>query len=397
MKVIGLPSLAAVATAIALNITVVLGGSAPPHATAAGLTPAVGFQQQAVLNRGNVVVHPKFGGQILGYDIDQSGNEGVLSEYVDLPGGKALAATETFDQSTGNIIRVVAKTKTQDDFDTQGVFGAHVGIVLYQHAGQNQFAVMNPLNSNEFTGFWTPPLKKTYQVSALSRSQGTRNVAAYQSSFTGPTFVFSSNVAENTFGPLISLAPIVNGTEFTHPLIARDSKSNQAVLADSLGCPEAVCTTDIALVDLTTGKIRKFTAGLGEGTVDGLAVDPATGIACTTTLVDGGVEFYDLARQIGFEVKIPDGSELDAGLDVEFDPIHRVFLVEQYSSTGNPNDPRPRIYVYDEKGNVKETIAVQRIGVSPALIALNPSKRIGFIPVIVEPQHEFLALQSFSY
>ena len=42
-------------------------------------------------------------------------------------------------------------------------------------------------------------------------------------------------------------------------------------------------------------------------------------------------------------------------------------------------------------------IPVQKLPVSPSLIALNPTKRIGFVPVIVEPQHEFLEIQSFKY
>jgi hypothetical protein len=225
-----------------------------------------------------------------------------------------------------------------------------------------------------------------------------RNTAAYESSFnTGLTYVFSSDVAGNTFGPLISLKSIINVDEFFLPQIAMDSRTNHAVLASSHGCPEPICTTDIALVNLTTGKIREFTDHLGTGTVDGLAVDAATGIACTTTLTDQGVEFYDLAKETGFEVQIPNGNILGAGLDVEFDSVNHVFLISQYSSTGNPNDPQPRIYVYDEQGNVKETIAIQRTAVSPARIAFNPHTRVGFIAEIAEPQNEFLAIQSFKY
>ena len=174
-------------------------------------------------------------------------------------------------------------------------------------------------------------------------SQGTPNVAAYQSSFdTGLTYVFSSNIADNTFGRQISLKPIINVDEFFHPQIALDNKTNQAVLADSLGCPEPGCVSSIALVDLATGKISKFTDNLGLGTVNGLAVDSENGIACTTTLSDGGVEFYDLAKKTGFEVQIAnyDGTPLDSGLDVEFDPIHHVFLISQWSSNGG-NVRRP--------------------------------------------------------
>ena len=72
---------------------------------------------------GTVIVHPKLGGQILGYDVDRKGTEGVLSEYVSLGNGNSNVATETFDQKTGKIIKVVAKkTDSMDDYVTQGIW-----------------------------------------------------------------------------------------------------------------------------------------------------------------------------------------------------------------------------------------------------------------------------------
>ena len=66
-------------------------------------------------------------------------------------------------------------------------------------------------------------------------------------------------------------------------------------------------------------------------------------------------------------------------------------------STGNPNDPQPRVYVYDERGNLKQTVTgLQRLGF-PDPVRINPHTRTGFLPVIVEPQHAFLELQSFTY
>jgi len=347
-----------------------------------------------------ITVHPKFGGQILGYDIDQNGTEGVLSEYVDEPGGTVLAATETFDQSTGAIIKVLKKTQNQDDFATQGVFGQSVGLVLFQHNHINSFLTADPLSLNVFNGSWTPPLKPGYQLGGLSSSQGSRTAAAFESSLGADSaYVFATNIAQNTSGPLFSLATILHGDEFLiSPTLAYDSRTGRAILADSQGCPEQGCTTDVAVVNLSTGAIAEFNDNLGIGSVEGLAVDPATGIAVTTTLVDSGVEFYDLAKRSGFEVTIPGLlDELDSGLDVEFDALNKVFLVSQYSSTANPNDPEPRVYVYDERGNVLETIPIQRVGTSPSHIAINPRTRTGFLDEVVEPQHEFLELQSFNY
>jgi len=341
---------------------------------------------------GGLIVHPQFGGQILGYDIDPGGTEGLLSEYVDLPNGTVLAATETFDQSTGKIIKVVAQTQTQDDFVTLGVFGK-LGLVLHQHAGQNRFPVLKPLDSNRFNARWTPPIMPGYRLWSISAGQGGANVAAIQSSDPNSEIssVFRSNLAQNSFGPQISLAPINSHGLFYQPLIALDTNTREAVLADSLGCPEPVCVTTIALVNLGTGNIRTFSAGLGIGGVDGLAVDPSTGIAVTTTLIDQGVEFYDLDNETGFEVQIPNaGNALQAGLDVAFDRPQKVFLVEQYSSTGNPNDPQPRVYVYDESGNVTDTITgLQRLPVSPSSVQLRRRRRINAGRLRAEDQGSF--------
>jgi hypothetical protein len=260
---------------------------------------------------------------------------------------------------------------------------------------------MNPLAQHKFTGLWKPPIRANYDFWALAGSGASPNVAAYEVSFeTGDTLVFKSNIVDNTSGPLISIATIQDGKEFFQPLIALDAATNQAVLADSPGCPEPGCSMAIAQVNLSRGDLSVLSIGLGVGPVNGLAVDPRTGIACTTTSIDQGVEFYNLADERGFEVTIPNPlNTADAGQSVAFDPIHSLFLVSQFSSNGgNPNDPQPRIYVYDEQGNVQETISgLQRIPDTPVPIVLNPSKRIGFVPVFPFPENVSFQLQSFSY
>ena len=341
-----------------------------------------------------------FGGQIVGYDIDPTGSEGVLSEVVNLSNGNVLAATETFYQSSGQIVSVVAKTETQDDFVTQGVLGK-VGLVLYQHNGRNSFLTMSPVENNKFTGRWTPPIKPNYQLGGISANQGSPAVATYQfSSVTGLSYVFRSNIAENTFGPQISLKDFITGNEFLQPRIALDNKAHYAILADSPGCSVPGCESAILVVDLLYGSIGEYSDVLGLGAVNGLAIDPEASIACTTTSLDQGVEFYNLQSGAGFEVKIPNaGSTTQAGLDVEFDAVHKLFLIAQYSSAGTLTDPEPRIYVYDEAGNLQETITgLQRIPMNPARIALNPKARVGFVPVVVEfSNQQPLQLQSFQY
>jgi hypothetical protein len=80
---------------------------------------------------GKITVAPKFGGQIAGYDIDQNGTEGLLSEQKTLSNGNILSAVETFDQKTGKIVKVIRKGVTQFDDDIViGIVGTSTGIVL---------------------------------------------------------------------------------------------------------------------------------------------------------------------------------------------------------------------------------------------------------------------------
>src|ERR1700731_3308994 len=106
------------------------------------------LQPKPATGPGKVIVHSKFGGQIFGFDIDQNGTEGVLSEAKVQNNGTVLAAVETFSQSSGKIL----ETQTEDDFITLGVVGTSVGLVEHEHVRgirvvSRTFNTMNPLSS----------------------------------------------------------------------------------------------------------------------------------------------------------------------------------------------------------------------------------------------------------
>jgi hypothetical protein len=350
---------------------------------------------------GTTIVNTKFGGQIFGFDIDQNGTEGVLSEAQTLPDGNVLAAVETFDQKTGKIIKVVSQSQTQDDFVTMGIVGKSVGIIENEHVislfnVKRVFGLLNPLSSNSLNGTWKPPLDKKHIVGAVSRSQGSDTAAVFVEDLTQnftPT-VFSTNVVTNTFGPMISITD-ENFTSGSNPALAYDTGTNQAVLAHStLGNP--FVPPVIALVDLKTGEFTSFN-GAGLGDVNGLAVDSETHIACTTTEIDFSVQFYDLTTHTGFSQILPNAqNQLFSGTDVQFDPIHKLFLVGQPVSSSAPSGST--IYVFDELGNLKETINgfsfSNTFNVIPMHIALHPSNRTGYVD---GPASNVSQLQSFSY
>jgi hypothetical protein len=349
-----------------------------------------------------IFVHSKFGGQIFGFDIDQNGNEGVLAEALILSNGNVEAAVETFDQKTGKILNVVARTQTQDDFVTLGVVGTSAGLVEHEHVisllnVQRIFNVINPLSANKFTGRWTPPLGKSHLLSQVSRNQGVTNnaVLAMDNSGTFITWIFSSNVAANTFGPVVHIQDSFNFGSVPPPM-AYNPATNIAVLGGGDGC--FGCLPVIGLANLAKGTFSEFT-GSGFGFVNGIAVDSADNIAVTTTEDDASVEFYDLTTQnVSAIVVLPNSGEqqIFSGADVEFDALHKLFFVAQPVSSSAPTGSS--IYVYDTKGNLQETLNgfsfSNAFNVIGAHIALNPSTRTGFID---GPSAGVTEIEGFAY
>jgi hypothetical protein len=367
-------------------------------------------QTRGPVGPGNTIVKSQFGGQIFGFDIDQNGTEGVLSEAQLLPNGKVLAAVETFDQASGKILKVIKKSETEDDYITLGVAGTSVGLVEHEHVqgiyvAKRIYEELSPLDSNKFTNTWTPPLTKDDIIISVSRnqyspSQGETNaVLAFDNGGNFNSFVFGSNIAANTSQPFITLTDTVFSIGDS-PVMAYDSTTNQAVVAAStgeVGGPPPV----FALVDLTAGTVVEFNGLPGPapyraGSVNGIAVDSADGIACTTTELDFSVEFYNLKKKTGTAVVLPGATDqLQSGSDVEFDPVNKLFLVAQsVSSTGAGSS----IQVYNTKGKLVESLNgfnfSNASNVVSTHIALNPSNRSGYVD---GPDSGVTEIQSFTY
>jgi hypothetical protein len=361
------------------------------------------FRPDPAAGPGPVIVHSKFGGQIFGFDIDRSGTEGLLSEARNLSGGKVLAAVETFDQATGQILKVVAETDTGDNFITMGVVGNSVGLIEHEHVQgifvvKRTFELLNPLDGNKFTGEWTPPVGTQHLImpGGVAESQGVANTAvfAYDNSDNFIPYAFSSNVAANTFGPVVD---ITDSTDFASvpPPIAYDSVTNQAILGGGDGC--FGCFPVIGLVDLTSGQFTTFT-GIGFGFINGIAVDSEDGIFCTTTEDDATVEFYDLATQTGSKVILPGSGarQIFSGADVQYDFLHKLFLIAQPVSSSTSSGST--IYVYDTQGDLQDTLNGFSFSNASTVVAmhigLNPRNRSGFVN---GPDAGVTELQSFTY
>jgi hypothetical protein len=338
-------------------------------------------------------VKTALGGFILGYDIDQNGTEGLLSESLTLSDGNYNVATETFDHTTGKILKIVSQqTETKNDFVTCGIFGTSVGLVEQEKSkgifvDKRLYATINPLSGNKLNGKWTPPLTKNQLIIGATPNQNATNMALLVPQGFN-SFVMSSNVTANTFGPVVNLTDQIFGFNDS-PVIAIDNTTNQAVVAASNG--GIMESPKIAVANLTTGNVTEF-QGIGFGFANGIAVDSADGVAVTSTEIDFSLEFYDLATQTGFIVPLHNATnQSQSGGAVAFDPINKLFLVgQEFSSTAASGSS---IQVFDTKGNFVKAINGLNLPASPAYMALNPAQRFGY--VIVTPA--LTQLQAFAY
>jgi hypothetical protein len=351
---------------------------------------------------GSIIVQGKLGGLIFGFDIDQNGNLGVLSEAKILNDGTVQAAVETFDQTTGAILKVVKRSQTRDDFVTLGVVGNSIGLIEREHPitpfnVQRTFGAINPISSGQLNAPWTPPIDQKHIISRVSRIQGGKT-AFLATDVSGPHIpvVFASSVASNTFTPVTPITD--NEFNFENdPFLAYNSVTNQAVLGHNTNS-QFIVPPKIGIVNLSTGSFFKFT-GLGLGVINGIAVDSEDNVISTTTSFDPAVQFYNMNTGSRINVLLPNTTENDGtfrGQAVEYDPVNKLFLVAQpFTSTGSGGSS---IQVYDIDGTFVESVdglSFNGTGnVFAVHIALNPAQRTGFVD---GPSTTVTQIQSFTY
>jgi hypothetical protein len=321
-------------------------------------------------------------GQIFGFDIERNGSGGVLA---------TAANVETFDENSGKITKSFPKkTPSGTSYGADGIFTGDVALITRYVVPKGKiyakrfYDVMSPATSGKFTGEWTPPLKDI-QVEQAAPNQTAADTAIFAIELKNQDIpeLIVSDVAKNTFGKIIGLG----SSSFSlgdQPQLGQDTKTDQAVLASSPDGGRVGGEAPInLLIDMKSGKRTEFN-GLnngpyGSGFVNGLAVDSATGIAATTTELNAQVEFYNLAKETGTAVQLPctgSASQTLSGSGIANDSINGLFLVtEQYYCSGSQGSA---IVVYDESGNLVETITGFTFSIGEPAPVINPSERMGW-------------------
>ncbi len=384
-----------VAAAVALSLLPAsslarpVAGAAHPPARAAAV-PALRPNHKVGLGK---ILSTSDGGEIYGFDIDQNGTDGVLASAQTISsGGELLVSMQTFNQDTGKITKTFARYKgLRNSYGVDGIFDGDVALVTHYVTpkgtiyARRVYDVMNPVTAGKFTGSWTPPVKDIDVLQASTdHASSTTSLFAIELKHNDQPIVVVSDVAANTFSNVIKLDPnlfgLGNGPQFGQYTAATEAV---AALSPDGGRVGGAAPVNV-LIDLTSGKTAQFTGynngPFGAGYVNGMAVDPNTGVEATTTELNAQVEFYNLNTQTGINaVQLPcsgSASQSSSGAGIAVDAVNKLFLVtEPFYCNGSQGSA---LVVYDEGGNLVETIAGFGFAIAEPAPAINPTKRMGW-------------------
>ena len=177
-------------------------------------------------------------GEIFGFDIDQNGNDGVLSSWTG-----AKISVQTFNATTGKITKTLGVKKGKsvrngDDYVTDGIFANDVALIDFQKAGipgqtptHDKYRVMNPVTANAFAGSWNPGIKLFNIVqNAENQATTTSVVYGYQRLGSDLPKLVVTDLAQKKSSHVIKLsdAQFALGAA---PQLAQDTVNNLAVIA----------------------------------------------------------------------------------------------------------------------------------------------------------------------
>jgi hypothetical protein len=218
------------------------------------------------------------------------------------------------------------------------------------------FYLMAPVSKKRITGTWTRPPGRNFLINDIADQQSNPIAVMATTILDGviskpPTFeVVVTDVAANKILRTL-YAPKGDGVNYPY-FVAEDTSTQHAYV------PAANYHSQTVFIDydIRSGRTsNKFVAPPGSGPVAGIAIDSGSHMMCTTTGSTYSVQMYDLkTHQQTFVGQIPNsGGEGQAGSSIAADPINHLFVVSQPNSLQGGSE----IYVYDEQGNVVESLS----------------------------------------
>lgn len=333
-------------------------------------------------------VRPADGGSVAaGFGVNSHGNDGFLTSNQVTSTGDTLGSVQTFNQQSAAITATDASSS--DNYSTlsggcPGVFADDTGLYDDYDPGtqQDTLRTLKGVATGSHGPAWTPPDSLGGALCA-AQNQDTSDTAILggQGGTNATLDVATSDIANDTFGTPIELAPGLDPSAITIPGgIGQDTGTDTAVVPVIDGAaPNS--PGRIVTADLHTGQVSSFPS-VTDWFPSGIAVDSTTHTALVTSNDNYGV--YDLHNQTA-TAKSNGGSSYE---HPTADPAHRLFVMQEVTSpdffgSAPNNNAMSSIDVVDEQGNLVQrlekfnfyNIYLLDMG---SFVQLNPSTRTGF-------------------
>lgn len=288
-----------------------------------------------------------------GFGINGHGTDGFITSNRQEASGEIMSSLEAFDQTTNAITAtIVTKTGEQLFAAPFGIYGNDIG--LFGIGRSTSFAALNTVSNGNISR-WTPPLTRITNSAANEDNGIGFFIALKPSFFIGNTYrVFTSDIANNTFGPLIDVTNALHAFLPEYMGIAEDTSTNTGWLVGGSNFLITCAPPTIVAVDLDSGDVSSF-AGVGGGNGQAVAIDSVTGKAAVPTDCGNIVGIYDVSsRTATASLKLPGDGFLNSGTYTVADPLHHLFLMAQPvpPDVDVNNNSLSSIYVLDEQGNI---------------------------------------------
>lgn len=361
-------------------------------------------------------ITPADGGFInLGYGIDQNGNDAFLTSGQVTLGGEVLSSLETFDQAANALVNTTSSLNNGMIFRTYGwgIWGNDTGLIdmAYNATGAPYLNATFNASGGYITGLWTPQIPTGLpglQINAAAPN-GATTTAAFYGIMTCGIFgacgdyeLFSSDLSQNSTGPIYDIqAPLQNYSRGYYWMIAQNHNTNTAVLT-AADAYNGALPPSLVSVDLASGQITSFQSIGNDNITAGFALDSSTNKAFLS-IEDSSFGIYDLTAKTGTRYMLPldpggnyierasdIGNLYNSGYNAAADETHHLFAVAQVLPPNilSDNNALSRVYLYDESGNLQETIpgfalyaseSFTGFGPESSWLQLNPSRREGYL------------------
>ena len=259
-----------------------------------------------------------------------------------MDGYTLISTIETFDQTSGNITKVVARQRSKHEnheLFADAILASDVGLIdderafVQQHLRRDIYDVMAPASGNKITGTWTPSARE--RLSHLRHRGPAKRFRRRDGGHDSRPHHHAADLRSRRDGrctnKILRMLYAPRATAWTTRTSSQRIRRRNAPMCRP---PTTARRRSSSTTTSAADKRRTLRRSALQRPGVGQAIDSSSHMMCTTTGTTYSVQMYDLTtKKQTFVGEIPNsGGEGQAGSSIAADPINHLFIVEQPNS-----------------------------------------------------------------